>query len=45
MLLTITLSEVIDQKAITATLTNGVLRVRLSKMRPAQLREIHISED
>ncbi len=40
-----TLSEVIDQKAIAATLTNGVLRVTLPKMGPAQPRKIHITED
>lgn len=39
-----TLSEVIDQANIKASLTNGVLRVTLPKVGPAKPRKIQISE-
>ena len=40
-----TLSEVIDQANIKATLNHGVLRVTLPKVGPAKPRKIQISED
>ena len=39
-----TLSEVIDQANIKASLTNGVLRVTLPKVGPAKPRKIQITE-